>query len=205
MKLYITGYCKLINSKLTINDQQIKNYCLPLDHLLLQIVSDWKLVHPRFGKLDRLAQLGYCCAEILLQNLPHFPNYTSENVSIVLANESSSLDTDVRFEKSMHSIPSPSIFVYTLPNIVIAEICIKNKFKGENLFLISDEINAELFLEPIKQLFNGLHTKACLAGWVEVFENQYSCVIFSIETSRHQNNFTKNFTSINLNNLLNNR
>jgi hypothetical protein len=64
---------------------------------------------------------------------------------IVLSNSNASLDADIKYYDSVANIPSPALFVYTLPNIVIGEISIKHSFKGENAFFIFDSFDARFY------------------------------------------------------------
>jgi hypothetical protein len=181
MERKITGICKIYNGKLSVNGAVIFEGSDSFDEFVQQIVANFEVKHPRFGKMDRLSKLGYTCTEILLQTLENFKNYLPYEVSLIFANASSSLDTDFRFQTSIASIASPALFVYTLPNIVLAEICIKNGFKGENLFLVSDMPEAGLYYNHVTQLFDRKKTRACLAGWVEILSDSYRCTVFCVE------------------------
>ena len=198
MEKLITGYCHLKNGKLILNGKSLFEADIPVDEFLLKIIAEFEVKHPRFGKMDRLSKLGYTCAEILLHSLGNFKQYQPYEVSLIFANSSSSLDTDFRFQKTLESIASPALFVYTLPNLVLAEICIKNGFKGENLFLVSDLPEANLFYEPINQMFAQNITKACLAGWVEILGESYNCTLFAVEMPEHT---TENHTEFNITNI----
>ena len=86
--------------------------------------------------MDNLSKLGWLASEVLLKNSFDKENYQPEEIGIVLANANSSLDKDIKYWESVQDMASPSLFVYTLPNIVIGEICIRNHFKGENALYI---------------------------------------------------------------------
>jgi len=201
MRKFITGFCQLKKGKLILNGKSLFEVDASIDEFLLQIVAKFEVKHPRFGKMDRLSKLGYTCAEILLKSVGNFKQYQPFEVSLVFANASSSLDTDFRFQKTLESIASPALFVYTLPNIVLAEICIKNGFKGENLFLISDDPEAIQFYGPINQLFAQQTTKAFLAGWVEILDESYCCTLFTVEMQEHKSENQIEFTITNINKL----
>lgn len=96
----------------------------------------------KFFKMDNLSKLGYVAAEKLLNNIGLPENRTK--IAIILSNQSASLDTDYRHQKLINSNEeiSPSVFVYTLPNIVSGEICIRHKLNGENTFFIQEPNNA---------------------------------------------------------------
>jgi hypothetical protein len=203
MERLITGCCQLKNGQLSVNGLDLLETSAGIDEFLEQIVATYEVKHPRFGKMDRLAKLGYTCTEMLLGALKDFNEYQALDVSLVFANASSSLDTDYRFQKSIASMASPALFVYTLPNVVLAEICIKNGFKGSNIFLISDVPEANLYYNPITQLFVQQHTKACLAGWVEILGEEYNCTVFSVEQRDSKRNNQPEFNITNINKLFN--
>ena len=86
----------------------------------------------------------------------------------MLANRSSSLHTDNIYQESVAHKPSPAIFVYTLPNIVIGEICIRHGFKGEGVFYIQEDYNREALWEHASLLLERGEAHWCLSGWVEM-------------------------------------
>ncbi|MCK7560110.1 hypothetical protein MKQ70_36410 [Chitinophaga sedimenti] len=90
--------------------------------------------YQKFHKMDLLSKLGWLSTEVLLQDIS-LSQYAPEDIALVFANRSASLDTDERYYETVSDIASPALFVYTLPNIVIGEISIRHKLKGENAFL----------------------------------------------------------------------
>ena len=115
--------------------------------------------YPKFYKMDNLSKLGFLGAEMLFNEASFFDRYRKEDIGILIMNSSSSLDTDLSYNETIKDksnyYPSPSLFVYTLANIVIGEICIRHKIKGENAFFVSDHF------EPakIKELVSLCSTK----------------------------------------------
>src|ERR1700741_5650650 len=99
--------------------------------------------YPKFHKMDALSKLGLLCAEHALKNGDFLSKYPLNRVGIVLSNSASSLETDRQHQRSISDksnyFPSPAIFVYTLPNIVIGEMAIKYKITGENAFFVSEK------------------------------------------------------------------
>ncbi len=125
-----------------------------------------ELKYSKFFKMDFLSKLGYLSSEILLADLDLQPE--TDDMAIVLANQSSSLQTDVAYQASIADMPSPSVFVYTLPNIVIGEISIRHKIHGEHMFFIQDEYNEKELLDYVDSLFQSTDTKYAMVGWLEV-------------------------------------
>lgn len=103
------------------------------------------------------------------------------DVGVILSNASASLDTDVRYYRTVAEMPSPALFVYTLPNIVIGEICIRHGFKGENAFFVFKAFHATFITQYVQGLFAAGLIKACVCGWVEVLDNDYDAALFLVE------------------------
>lgn len=148
--------------------------------------SCFNLSYPKFYKMDKLSKLGWLASEILLKNSAINERYNAQDISIVLSNSNASLDADIHYADTMDDIPSPALFVYTLPNIVIGEIAIRNGFKGENAFFISECFDAALLRQYVEILFNTSASQACICGWVEILEDVYKCVLYLIERRDNQ-------------------
>jgi hypothetical protein len=137
--------------------------------------------YQRFYKMDALSKLGWLAAELLLDQDYKANGYEPAKQGIILSNANSSLDTDIRYQESMAAIPSPAIFVYTLPNIVIGEIAIRHGIKGENAFFIFEQFNADFIEQYVSVLLNNNILQACVCGWVDVLAEQYDAALFLVE------------------------
>lgn len=127
----------------------------------------------KFYKMDDLCKLGYIAAEHLLKEKSFVPS----ELAIILANKSSSLDTDIKHQNILNEKPetgvSPAVFVYTLPNVVLGEIAIRHKIQGENSFFIQKD-NDSTFLESYAQtVLNREGYKAVIYGWCELLGENY--------------------------------
>jgi hypothetical protein len=144
-----------------------------------------ELNYPKFFKMDELSKLCFLTTEYLMLN-KDFSNTTPEEKAIVVHNRNSSLISDRKFSKSCEDVPSPSHFVYTLPNVMIGEVCIRNHIKGENHCFISETYEHEFQFELIKKLLlRG--NKVCIHGWVDFGEHGYSSLLF-LTTNDDKNN-----------------
>ena len=123
--------------------------------------------YPKYYKMSPLSQLGFLASEILLKN-QDVCSLDPELVSLLFANSSSSLHTDSIYQKTLETTPSPATFVYTLPNIVIGEICIRNGFRGEGVFFIQESFDKEFIFDQAEALLSSGRSVRCLAGWLEV-------------------------------------
>jgi hypothetical protein len=108
-------------------------------------------------------------------------------------NSSSSLDTDLSYNQTIKDksnyFPSPSVFVYTLPNILIGELCIRHGIKGENAFFIFNCFEPQKILDLVHLLLDKDRAQACLCGWVEVLEDNFESVIFLVEKEQRMKEF----------------
>jgi hypothetical protein len=113
--------------------------------------------------------------------------YQPEQVGTVLMNANASLDMDLKYYESIKNVPSPSLFVYTLPNIVAGEICIRHHFKGENAFFVLPNFDAAFLKQQVDYLLNNNILQACICGWVDVLEQNYKATLFLVEKVKKEN------------------
>lgn len=195
---YITASCIISNHVVYKNETPIfENKDASLNNFLLSIYRHFEIKYPKFYKMDSLSKLGWLATEILLKDSSLRSKYDPGSIGVVLSNASSSLDTDIKYYESVKEIPSPSLFVYTLPNIVIGEICIRHNFKGENAFFIFDEFNAGFIENYVSNLINNNILQSCICGWVELLDDQYKSVLFLVEKDKVGQNIL--FTKENIN------
>jgi len=152
-----------------------------LADFVLSVYQYFQLNYPKFYKMDNLSKLGWLASEVLLKNSFQKNQYQPEEVGLVLANRNSSLDNDIKYFESAKEIASPSLFVYTLPNIVIGEICIRNNFKGEHGFYIQDTFDAGFIAGQVNYLLDHNILKACICGWVDVLGQDYKAALYLVE------------------------
>ena len=195
-QLYIKSYVQFSQQTARFNGVELnieKNESL--SGFAKNIYNYLNLSYPKFYKMDNMSKFGLLAAEFLFKDESHHPN-----VSLIFANKSSSLDTDIIYHKSIESstafFPSPSIFVYTLPNIVLGEICIKHKIQGENMFFILDNFDANTYIETVSLQYRLNKADTFILSWIEVFKdklNVFSCYLTDKEE--------KNCLILNLDNL----
>jgi hypothetical protein len=135
--------------------------------------------------MDNLCKLAFLSAEILFRSTDIFQKYPGEEVAIILENASSSLDYDRKHIESIRDrnryFPSPSVFVYTIPNIMIAEIAIRLKIKGENAVFILEQFDPGFIDRYVSELFRSQQISCCIAGWVECYGDHYQSFLFVVE------------------------
>lgn len=125
--------------------------------------------YPKFFKMDLMSKAGWLGAELLLKRNGARGILDAENTVVIIASRSGSLCNDINFNKTIadkaNYYPSPSLFVYTLPNIVAGEIAIKEHIYGETAsYILSDKSQLDAIVAATAAAL-----KPCqiIAGWVE--------------------------------------
>ena len=136
------------------------------DKMLVELYRKFVGEYPKFFKMDTLSRLGFIAAEILIQDY-RIQNTEYRPSAVILANRSASIKNDRDYLATISDgnyYPSPSLFVYTLPNIVTGEIAIRHQIQVETSFYILD--NPAQLDDIIRSTFNIQHS-TLLAGWTE--------------------------------------
>jgi len=190
----ITAYSIIKNNVSIVNGKPFlaDNNTETFSKFVEQLYKKLNIHYPKFYKMDNLTKLGFINSELLLQNKNINSYYSEDEIGLVFANKSSSLDTDLKFYSTIENrnqyFPSPSVFVYTLPNIMLGEICIRNRFKGENAFFIMEKFDSEFILEYSRLLLDTNRTECCIAGWVELLPDNFESLFFLLEKKKYNNN-----------------
>ena len=132
--------------------------------------------YPKFHKMDFLCKLGFLSFESLLTKIDSFEQFNPEKIGFFIANRYSSLETDDNYwATTQHEDghPSPSLFVYTLPNIVIGEMCIRHKIKGEHSFFVFEEMDSEFICNYVMDLMQTNKLEAAVIGWLDSYHGEY--------------------------------
>ena len=186
-KLYISGWCKITDQTVILDNKKetFEENFTNFAAFIKNLYKKEQVNYPKFYKMDNLSKLGFLTAELLIRNSDVLKKYGKEEIGVVITNSSSSLDTDLDYQELIRDksnyFPSPSVFVYTLPNILIGEICIKHQIKGENAFFVSEEFDPEQINTYVTHLFDQGKIKACICGWVELLREKYYSLLFMVE------------------------
>ena len=133
--------------------------------------------YPKFFKMDPLARLAFIATELLLKAEGCERFVDCEDRAVVLFNRTSSIAADRDYVASIDGdegfYPSPSVFVYTLPNLSVGEIAMRNHYHGETSFYILpgrdekmiNKVQAASMLDPA--------TKSMITGWIDYPDDQH--------------------------------
>lgn len=143
--------------------------------------------YPKFFKMDLLCKWAWLGAESLLSLQTGFlyEGMDKAKIGLMLMTSHGCLDVDKKYLSSIATIPSPALFVYTLPNIMLGEICIRHGFKGEQLCLMSDNFDAEELQFYVKDMLDNRGMEACLCGWVDVTETTQDVCMFWVSKDKY--------------------
>lgn len=133
--------------------------------------------YPKFYKMDGLSRLGFVASELLLkqEGRPRFE--VGDGRAVILFNNSSSIGADRKYLASIADTddyyPSPSIFVYTLPNIVTGEIAMRNLYHGETSFYITNQRDDQQSWKVVCASFADAATQSVLGGWIDYTDDSH--------------------------------
>ena len=184
---YITASCSISKGVIRKNEEVLfSNETASAGDFLEAAYKQFDINYPKFYKMDNLAKLGFLATEILLNGNFERNKYAANEVGVVFANANASLDADLNYWQSVKNIPSPALFVYTLPNIVIGEICIRNNFKGENAFFVQKEFDIPFTEFYVNDLMDRHNLAACICGWTDIIGEEYKAVLYLVEKKKKE-------------------
>lgn len=177
--------CEIKNEQIYLDGQLVfekkdSNFA----QFIKEAYKHFELDYPKFHKMDRLCKLAFVTASILLGK-NGFDGYNPEEIGVVIANANSTLHTDSKHAESIQDkenyFPSPAVFVYTLPNIMVGEICIRYNIKGESVFFVSTNFDQDFLIKYSEEMLVDGIAKTCLTGWVDYTEEDYHAILFLIK------------------------
>jgi hypothetical protein len=194
--MIISRYCSINQEQASVNETiLLKNPGSQQENLLKILYRHLHIQYPKFFKMDPMSKLAFLSAEILLKDMEVTSRYPLEEIGMILLNASSSLETDEKHQESISDhgnyFPSPSVFVYTLPNIMTGEIAIRHKIKGENAVIISEKLDAQTIFQVVDELFSQKRVSCCITGWVEAYHDRLSSCLMLVENEEMAKSFTE--------------
>jgi len=129
--------------------------------------------NPKFYKMDDLCRLGYVACGLLLDGI----SFGEEECAVVISGKYGCLDTDMHHQQVIDAdgdaSASPSVFVYTLPNVAAAEISIRHHVKGENVWFCSDDRQLNDIRDYAGVLMDADSLRYCVAGHLDFINGNY--------------------------------
>ena len=183
------------NANEKLEEQEGAGHHSLLTSLYRQMIGNY----PKFYKMDGLSRLGFVASEILLnaekgdtdvERREEEGERLLEERAIIFFNHSSSIASDRNYKESINDkdnyFPSPSIFVYTLPNIVTGEIAIRNHFHGETSFFILPDKDERMMEEILQASCRDAQSKSFLTGWIDYEDERHFEADLKIKKMRNE-------------------
>ena len=196
MNIELKTYCRITNNTVSLNGKKIEINNSENSSYLDAIYHTSDIHYLKFFKMDNLAKAGFLAAELIGNELGWDRNECKKDHAIICFNRSSSLDDDMIYQQTIQDkdnyFPSPSVFVYTLANIVTGEIAIRNKIQGESSFYIMENFHPSVIYDTIVDAFADNSVNGILCGWVDYFENNCDVLMMYLQRKQdHSTVFTK--------------
>lgn len=182
----IVNTCKIADQTVVINNEVFfkDTESTEFDQFAKGLYKEHLEKYSKFYKMDPLSKLAFLACQFALKDTDFLSNFDSDKIGVILGNSSATILTDTKYWNTVSDranyFPSPSDFVYTLPNIMIGEICIKNKIYGENCCLITEKNDLKPVFNYVTLLFESNICDACIAGYVEFGAAHYEATIHLI-------------------------
>lgn len=192
---YLSNSCVIKNQKVFKNETLVfESNEADFNAFAKATYKNLQLEYPKFFKMDGLSKLAFLASEFLLSD-----KNEADNIALLFANKSASLDTDLKHQESIQDkdnfFPSPAIFVYTLANICIGEVSIRHRLKSESAFFCSENYQSEFMFNYANYLLQNQKADKVLCGWAEFLNDDYQAVFYLVEkqgTKEHTINEIEN-------------
>ena len=179
----LASFLTISNNKLYIQNELCHDFKSYDSIELKKYYRSLNIDYPKFFKMDDFSKICFL-AFSSLKNKYDFSLFNDDEVSLIFSNPNSSYNTDLEYLDSYlkGSSPSPSLFIYTLPNIVIGELSILNKWHGESCFFINDNFDPQFFLDQINFHFDK-GSKICVCCWLNTLQDKTEMFMFIVENA----------------------
>ena len=179
MKNYIESYCYIKEGKILYNEELLfSSETIDFITFIKESYYHLNTAYPRFFKMDSLSKLAFLASEIVLKK------QRTKDIDLVFCNSAASIEIDRKHAKTIqesnYEYANPSVFVYTLPNICLGEISIRNSFNSENAFFIQKKFDPDKIHAYTESLMDETTSHKVLCGWVELDGNNYESLLYLV-------------------------
>lgn len=172
--MYIQSFCHIHDRRVIVDGQTRFEAADPqtsATDFLADAFRHTGIDYRKFYKMDPLARLGFLAAELILPP-PTADEQPKEDMGIICFNSTSSLAADRIYQRTIPAgddfFPSPSDFVYTLPNIVTGEIAIRHHIQGETAFYVLRAFNPETICHIVRETIADADLHRAFVGWIDI-------------------------------------
>jgi 3-oxoacyl-[acyl-carrier-protein] synthase-1 len=144
--------------------------------LLTELYRTYVNDYPKYFKMDAPTKLGFLASELLLRAEGDRHEHSSDR-AVVVFGRNGSIVSDHRFQATTDGpkgyFPSPSVFVYTLPNMVAGEIALRIHYHGETAYYALDHYDPALILSVVATTLADNCTGSIISGWVDYIDPKH--------------------------------
>ena len=164
--LNVSHKVRLTSDSVTLDGQVVPTQSKGRD-MLTELYKKYVGDYPRYYKMDILSKAAFVCSEMLLEAEGNRDGH-GEDRAVILFSHTASIASDRAFLRTITDgyYPSPSVFVYTLPNIAAGEIAIRNGYHGETAFYILPQKADDMINMIVEASFGDRGTQSAICGWI---------------------------------------
>lgn len=164
--LNVSHKVRLTSDSVTLDGQVVPTQNKGRD-MLTELYKKHVGDYPRYYKMDILSKVAFICSEMLLEADGNRDGH-GEDRAVILFSHTASIASDRAFLRTITDgyYPSPSVFVYTLPNIAAGEIAIRNGYHGETAFYILPQKADDMINMIVEASFGDRGTQSAICGWI---------------------------------------
>lgn len=182
LSLFITQYLQWRNRYVRLNAKRVLELPqTPPREMLSAAYHQVNLSYPKFFKMDLLSKLAVLSFDFLSREAEINETW---HTGLVISTLNGCLDVDLQFEQSRLSLPSPSLFVYTLPNIMLGEIAIRHGIKGEQCCLIAEPSDVATLHFYAEDLIRNQQMHSVFCGHIDATETGLNATLLRLDKNR---------------------
>lgn len=176
-------------------------YLRQLSSELLTLYREQAMDYPKFHKMDVLSKTGILAVEKIKAAVGDAISEEewAEHTAIILCGLTGSLVADEAFQATISDpddfYPSPSVFVYTLPNIVTGEIALRHVIHGESAFYLLPSRDAASIADVITLPFGDPSIHHILGGWIDANDEICEAALLLINPDNTKNEIIETIQS----------
>ena len=137
--------------------------------LLTEIFKESLANGSRFFKMDLFSRLAYVAVGLLAKDAPG--EYVPEETGLLIFTLNGSVLADRKhlstFAKPDEYYPSPAIFINTLPNVVLGEMAVTHRIKGETTLVMLPGRDEETMDSILDATLAATRPSVLITGWVD--------------------------------------
>jgi 3-oxoacyl-[acyl-carrier-protein] synthase-1 len=164
--LNVSHKVRLTSDSVTLDEQVVPTQSKGRD-MLTELYKKYVGDYPKYYKMDILSKVAFVCSEMLLEAEGNRDGH-GEDRAVILFSHTASIASDRAFLRTITDgyYPSPSVFVYTLPNIAAGEIAIRNGYHGETAFYVLPQKADDMINMIVEASFGDRGTQSAICGWI---------------------------------------